>query len=149
MTDENCTITDDLDGPPTWALISEAPKYEDGEVLVWVSPRGGLAGFITWCAWHPDAGWCADELREVTHYMRGSARRKRAISEKNAGEFDGLVRLAGYVQDGSQTTVKLSLDDATGTAHITVGTRRYWGDTFRGALLKAIAAEGQADDLQG
>lgn len=48
--------------------ISTAPT--DGtEVNVWVAPAHGLLGFWTRCAYHPDAGWCADELREVTHWL--------------------------------------------------------------------------------
>lgn len=51
-----------------WRPIESAPK--DGTpVLVWVAAAHGLDPFITRCAWHDDAGWCADELREVTHWM--------------------------------------------------------------------------------
>lgn len=51
-----------------WNPIETAPK--DGtEVWVYVAPREGLRGFQCVCAYHPDAGWCADELREVTHWM--------------------------------------------------------------------------------
>lgn len=51
-----------------WNPIETAPT--DGtEVWVYVAPRDGLKGFQCVCAYHPDAGWCADELREVTHWM--------------------------------------------------------------------------------
>lgn len=51
-----------------WELIATAPR--DGtEVWVFVAPRDGLRGFQCVCAYHPDAGWCADELREVTHWQ--------------------------------------------------------------------------------
>ena len=56
-----------------WKPIETAPK--DGTV-VWVDVAARSEGvqeelpaFQTCCAYHPDAGWCADELREVTHWM--------------------------------------------------------------------------------
>ena len=50
-----------------WQPIETAPR--DG-TLVWVytAERDGLPAFQGPCAYHPDAGWCADELREVTHW---------------------------------------------------------------------------------
>lgn len=59
-----------------WLPISTAPT--DGtRVLVWAAPTTAgwddpamhLAGFVTIAAYHPDAGWCVDELREVTHWQ--------------------------------------------------------------------------------
>lgn len=53
---------------PRWMPIETVPK--DGtEVWVYLAEREGLPAFQTRCAWHPDAGWCACELREVTHWM--------------------------------------------------------------------------------
>lgn len=51
----------------------------------------------------------------------------------------GLRELLGYVQNGSDTTVKIFQDDATYTFHVKVGSRLYWGDTFEQALDAAIA----------
>lgn len=50
-----------------WQPIATAKR--DG-TLVWVytAPRDGLPAFQSACAYHPDAGWCTDELREVTHW---------------------------------------------------------------------------------
>ena len=56
-----------------WWPIETAPK--DGTVVwVYVAARKNgvpeeLPAFQCACAYHPDAGWCADELREVTHWM--------------------------------------------------------------------------------
>lgn len=51
-----------------WSPIDEAPK--DGSYqLVYTSACDGLPPFISECSWHPDAGWCTDELRVVTHYL--------------------------------------------------------------------------------
>lgn len=53
---------------PEWRPISEAPK--DGTVvLVWAAPFQDLPGFQSTASYHPDAGWCVDELREVTHFL--------------------------------------------------------------------------------
>lgn len=51
-----------------WQPIETAPK--DGtRVWVYVSPDAELEGFQTVCAYHKDAGWCADLVRVVTHWM--------------------------------------------------------------------------------
>jgi hypothetical protein len=51
-----------------WQPIETAPM--DGRtVLVWASPYDDLPGFQTTARYHPDAGWCVDELRKATHWM--------------------------------------------------------------------------------
>lgn len=48
-----------------WKEIETAPQ--DGRpVWVYVAMAHGLPPFEDKCSWHPDAGWCADELRPVT-----------------------------------------------------------------------------------
>ena len=50
-----------------WQPIATAPA--DGTfVFVYAAARDGLPAFVTWASYHPDAGWCVDELREVTHW---------------------------------------------------------------------------------
>lgn len=59
-----------------WQPIETAPR--DGtEVLVyatlpdhlqWADPDKQLRPVVRVTAWHPDAGWCVDELREATHW---------------------------------------------------------------------------------
>jgi hypothetical protein len=47
-----------------WLPINTAPT--DGTpVLVKAPAKHGLPEIITECAYHPDAGFCVDELREV------------------------------------------------------------------------------------
>ena len=54
--------------PPPWRPIETAPT--DGTVvLVFAEERQGLPAFQCTAAYHEDAGWCVDELREVTHWM--------------------------------------------------------------------------------
>lgn len=51
-----------------WRPISSAP--EDGTVVwVYTAAAHGLPAFQGPCAHHPDAGWCTDELRIVTHWV--------------------------------------------------------------------------------
>ena len=54
-----------------WRDIATAPR--DGREIVAysqdVSGTTGLNPFVSLCAWHPDAGFCTCELREVTHWM--------------------------------------------------------------------------------
>jgi hypothetical protein len=51
-----------------WAPIEYA-STSGKTYWVYVAPKDGLPGFQTYCAYHPDAGWCADEIREVTHFL--------------------------------------------------------------------------------
>ena len=57
------------DQPPLWLPIEQAKEDPDREIFVWAAPCEDLPGFACWCAWHPDAGFCVDELRKVTHYL--------------------------------------------------------------------------------
>ena len=54
-----------------WRDIATAPR--DGREIIAYSQdvRGKtpLDPFVSLCAWHPDAGFCTCELREVTHWM--------------------------------------------------------------------------------
>lgn len=51
--------------PRDWIHMDEAPR--DGTLIeVFVPQKHGLPGFISDCSWHPDAGFCVDELREPT-----------------------------------------------------------------------------------
>lgn len=53
---------------PPWQPISTAP--EDGTVVwVYTAAYDDLPAFQGPCAYHPDAGWCTDELRWVTHWV--------------------------------------------------------------------------------
>ena len=59
-----------------WRAMLEAPT--DGtEVWVLVAGCDGLPAFECKCAYHPDAGWCADELREVVAWVPLSEFRAR------------------------------------------------------------------------
>jgi hypothetical protein len=45
-----------------------APK--DGRtIIVYAPPLDGLEAIVSLCAWHNDAGFCIDELREPTHWQ--------------------------------------------------------------------------------
>ena len=51
-----------------WQPIETAPR--DGTVvLVYAPGRDGLSAMQSTCAYHPDAGWCIDELRQPSHWM--------------------------------------------------------------------------------
>lgn len=50
-----------------WQPIETAPK--DGSLIFVYAPgREGLLWLMCPCAYHPDAGFCVDELREPTHW---------------------------------------------------------------------------------
>lgn len=51
-----------------WQPIETAPK--DGTLfLAWAPSLHGLPAMYSLCAWHPDGGFCIDELREVTKWQ--------------------------------------------------------------------------------
>lgn len=56
--------------------------------------------------------------------------------------LDGLRHLCGYVENGTDCTVKIYQDDATKTWHVVVGKSTNWfdGDSMSQALRKAIEA---------
>lgn len=49
-----------------WIPIETAPK--DRLIIVYAPERDGLNEMVCLCNWHPDAGFCIDELREPTHW---------------------------------------------------------------------------------
>lgn len=84
VADEHCNVIHDLDRYidlcsslaegnsiywyPEWQPIDTAPR--DGTVvLIYAPPHAGLGDIICKASWHEDAGWCVDELRDVTHWM--------------------------------------------------------------------------------
>ena len=50
-----------------WQPIETAPQ--DRPIVVYAPGRDGLHEMASMCRWHPDAGFCIDELREPTHWM--------------------------------------------------------------------------------
>lgn len=62
--------------------------------------------------------------------------------EKFEQQMKTLRALCGHIEDGSNDSVTLSQDDATGTWHITVGysprsRKSFWDESFDGVFLKA------------
>lgn len=51
---------------PGWWPIATAPKNR--LIVVYAPEREGLQEMASMCQWHPDAGFCIDELREPTHW---------------------------------------------------------------------------------
>jgi len=50
-----------------WLPIEQAPK--DREIVVYAPPYDSLQSLVMKAKWHPDAGFCIDELRTPTHYQ--------------------------------------------------------------------------------
>lgn len=87
---------------PLWQPIDSAPT--DGTV-VWVynDAAHGLPGFCCKAAYHPDAGWCCDELREATLWMPIEAaaqiEAKRACASTNPWDLMAEALLAEERRD--------------------------------------------------
>jgi hypothetical protein len=62
--------------PVEWQPIETAPK--DRDIVVYAAEREGLPGFFSLCRWHPDAGFCVDELREPEWWAEPPAALQRA-----------------------------------------------------------------------
>ena len=62
---------------------------------------------------------------------------------RRSEQFQMIINLMGYVQNGTDTIVKLFQDDATMDYHVTVGENESeWGRTLAEALAKANAQYG-------
>lgn len=56
-----------LEALSMWRPIDTAPT--DGRcIVVYATARDGLNEMVSLCSYHPDAGFCIDELREPTHW---------------------------------------------------------------------------------
>ena len=51
-----------------WLPIDSAPK-DGSEIIVYCPPAHGLPHMASVCAYHEDAGFCVDELREPTLWI--------------------------------------------------------------------------------
>lgn len=58
---------------------------------------------------------------------------------KDDERISALRRMCGYVENGSETTVKIFQDDATREWFVKVGNREYHDTTMLGALDTAAA----------
>lgn len=53
-----------------WRPIETAPKQQWTWIIVYAPGEAwDLPGIVSPCQWHPDAGFCVDELRDPTHWM--------------------------------------------------------------------------------
>jgi hypothetical protein len=50
-----------------WRPADDAPK--DRLITVFAPSKEGLPPIVCSCQWHEDAGFCVDEIREVTHFV--------------------------------------------------------------------------------
>lgn len=67
LQDELLDAVNKLIAARQWQPIETAPT--DGtRILAYAAAYDDLPAFQTIAAYHPDGGWCVDELREVTHW---------------------------------------------------------------------------------
>ena len=109
------------------------PMHEDAEIKHLI---GDMTPGSLWIRWA-----MSDEDVSFGGYVRlhspESLKEPASLVANKAGLYDYLIALTGHIQDGSNTTVTLSQDDATHTKHITVGKQRFWGHTWDEAIRKA------------
>lgn len=51
-----------------WRPIEEAKEDQWVWIIAFAPAAHGLPAIVRPCQWHPDAGFCVDELRTVTHW---------------------------------------------------------------------------------
>ncbi|NPD67259.1 hypothetical protein HN018_06690 [Lichenicola cladoniae] len=72
---------------PDWLDLRDAPA--DGTVVEVLAPgREGLSTIICDCAYHPDAGWCVDQVREVMAWRP----KQTLIAATSPAPDDAVVR---------------------------------------------------------
>lgn len=74
--------------------------------------------------------------------------RAKAIDalKPDAVRWRALTDACGSYHDGSMQTVKLHQDDATRTCIIDVGTKKFYGSSFKGAIAEMIKSNQNTDD---
>ena len=70
-----------------WLPIATAPT--DGRCIVVYAPaRDGLNEMVSLCSYHPDAGFCIDELREPTHWAPFNRPGRGIPSKQSRGHYE-------------------------------------------------------------
>lgn len=67
-----------------WKPMETAPK--DRPILLRAPAREGLPAMQSVCKWHPDAGFCIDELRTLDGWMDLPAQGRIEEPERSAGD---------------------------------------------------------------
>ena len=148
--------------------LSKLPPHERGAMLEHVakalcrlrhSPRSVeeavAPGRELWMRYAPDAEVAVKAVEECRASVVVSERPLRQIPEANelaaalrdAARWRFLKLLAGYYQDGSETTVKLYQDDALRACFIEAGGKTYGtdGSTFDSAIDAAMKETSNAE----
>lgn len=131
------------------AAESSGPQEDTLRGLAGMPPVGILTVFDRWMSRAKferpsDESYAAVFSREIRKIA--ASLKLQPDSEKNAGRLDGLRKMMGHVQDGSDTAVLLYQDDATRSYIVHVGDRHYWGESFGIAIDNAIMVEVIGDD---
>lgn len=61
-----------IDGLTQWQDIATAAEDPNLLIEVYAPEREGLPPMVSLCRWHPDAGFCVCEIRNVTCWRRFS-----------------------------------------------------------------------------
>ncbi len=68
-----------------WRGISEAREDPDAWLWVYCPPHDGLPAMACPCRWHPEAGFCVDELRSPTLFVELGSILPRPPQEESKG----------------------------------------------------------------
>ncbi len=131
------TLADHLTQAPSYVpggVVGEAPRTQSfTDMFYGVCEALGITGAQPISPREVYETQVLPKLKELT------------TSVRDTELLNGLVDLMGYIQNGSDTIVKVFQDDATRTYHVRIGNTSlastYWGNTFREALEKAIKGE--------
>jgi len=81
-----------------------------------------------------------EEVERLNKLVTELSKPSQNADERDAKAFRDLRKLMGYIENSSETTVKLSQDDATGSYFTTVGKKYYYGQSLYHAIDQAISA---------
>lgn len=119
-----------------WAEMRDKTALRlEGDMLPWLTERSNN---------HSQINQMRDALQRIGHALDVAEGRLVEVLPKveqikqKAEAWDALIELCGHVQDGSDTVVTLSQDDATRTCFIRVGKKSYFG-LDGGSFLAAVA----------
>lgn len=122
------------------SIANEINRILDAEGDDWAVPSAYMVSDNGWNQCFTALDQCRMYGHEIIPLYTHPAR-SGVVSDEDVNLLKGLESLCGFVQNGSDTVIKLFQDDATRAWFCKVGNKDYWAPSFRGAIHAAIQGE--------